>query len=425
LGPEEAFAALVDGRRFAAWCTLHREWHEEPAHLDSGSFTETISLLGRPAQIAWTADRQGSTRLALHGDGPRGMRAELLASAEARGAGSTVSLSLAIGAPTIDATLSATIDAWLGDELALSLARFGDVCEGRTPRENLSAQPDTAVLIEGFGFTECPRWHGGALYFVDMVTGSVHVDPDGGGSPRQIAEVPHTPGGLGWLPNGHMLVVSQRDRRILRDDGTSLSTHADLSTVATSPLNDMLVDTRGRAYVGEMGFDIHALIQAEEGDEQVEIVPGAIHVVEPDGALGPMVGGIAFPNGIVLTNSGRTLVVAESIASSLAAIDVHEDGRLGARRSYAELRHLPDGITVDRDDHIWVAAPVDQCALRVNPHGEVVGQVRTTQDCLSVELGGEDGHTLFCCTSPTNDHRRCAELMRSRIETVQVEIPRR
>src|SRR4030042_512557 len=102
----------------------------------------------------------------------------------------------------------------------------------------------TTVLIDGLAFPESPRWHKGKLWFSDMHAHRVMtVDLDG--NTEAIVEVPGQPSGLGWLPDGRLLVVSMTDRRLLRLYKGRLTEVADLSKLALSHCNDMVVDWQG------------------------------------------------------------------------------------------------------------------------------------------------------------------------------------
>ena len=116
--------------------------------------------------------------------------------------------------------------------------------------------PEFTTLISGLSFTECPRWRDGRLYVSDFYTQRVlAVALDG--TAETVAHVPHQPSGLGFLPDGRMLIVSMRDRKVLRREADgSLVEHADLSALAPWHCNDMLVDHDGRAWVGNFGFDL-------------------------------------------------------------------------------------------------------------------------------------------------------------------------
>ena len=170
------------------------------------------------------------------------------------------------------------------------------------------------TLIDGLSFTECPRWRDGRLYLSDFYTHRVlAVALDG--AVETIAEIPNQPSGLGFMPNGDLLIVSMRDRKLLRRnaDGT-LVEHADLSALAPWHLNDMLVDGDGRAWVGNFGFDLMSGASA---------ITTVLIQVEPDGAASVAADGLGFPNGMVLTPDGSTLIVAESMMNRLSAFDVN------------------------------------------------------------------------------------------------------
>lgn len=278
----------------------------------------------------------------------------------------------------------------------------------------------TTVLAAGFAATECPRWHDGELYFSDMFTDTVHA-VDGYGATRVVAHVPGRPAGLGWLPDGRLLVVSQHDRVVHRvePDGT-VAVHADLTGQTTSHLNDMCVLPDGRAYVGEMGFDIHAFNErAQRGEDPTEMfAPGRIHLVRPDGSSSVAAEGLLFPNGIVPGHADGTLVVAESFGYKLTAFEIAADGTLTAPRLFAQLTGVPDGIAATAAGHVWVADALTQpyAALLVADGGEVLATVPVGQQCLAVAVGGADERTLYVCTTPTTDPEQAVAQRGSRIE---------
>ena len=156
------------------------------------------------------------------------------------------------------------------------------------------------VLIDGLHFPEGPRWRDGWLWFSDMHADRVkRVSAEG--TLEEILEVPGRPSGLGWLPDGRLLVVSMTDRRVLRQEADGhLVEHADLSEIATWDCNDMLVDAEGRAYVGNFG---------SEPDFPNPPSPAALALVHPDGRVREAATGLIFPNGCVLTPDGGTLIV--------------------------------------------------------------------------------------------------------------------
>ncbi len=273
--------------------------------------------------------------------------------------------------------------------------------------------PDTEILVDGLRFPEGPRWHEGRLWFSDMHSQKVlAVDPDG--RVETIVEVPEDPSGLGWTPDGRLLVVSMRDRRLLRLDPEGLVPVADLSALAPCHCNDMVVDARGRAYVGNFGFDLHA------GEEPR---PTNLIRVDPDGSVHVAAEDLRFPNGTVITPDGRTLVIGETFGACLTAFDVAEDGSLGGRREWARLeRALPDGICLDAEGGIWVASPVSGCVLRVLEGGEVSDRIEVEHQAFACMLGGADRRTLFICTAADSDPAR-TDTRAGRIETVAVDVP--
>lgn len=269
------------------------------------------------------------------------------------------------------------------------------------------------VLIDGLRFPEGPRWHEGRLRFSDMHGLEVlAVDLDG--RKETIVHVPQHPSGLGWLPDGRLLVVSMRDRKLMRLDSGGLVEAADLSALATFHCNDMVVDDQGRAYVGNFGFDLH------EG--QAPVVANLI-LVEPNGGTRVAAAGLHFPNGTVITPDGRTLIIGESFAARLTAFDIADDGSLSGRREWARLEGaVPDGICLDADGAIWVASPIGGAVLRVLEGGDVTHRIDVENDAFACMLGGPARRTLFICTAAASDPRETGDC-RGRIEFVEVEVP--
>lgn len=201
-------------------------------------------------------------------------------------------------------------------------------------------RPQATVVLDGFGTLESLRWHDGALWFCDFAHGTVHRW-DTLGKPETVVEVPGRAGGLGWLPDGRMLVVSMDGRRVHRQelDG-SLVVHAELGEIAGGPVNDMLVDGQGRAYVGNFGFDYHGFVR-QRPNAMLYAPPGPpgapLACLSPEGELLGLSEPLVFPNGCFLIDEGRTLLVAETLAMRLTALPVLPDGRLGPPRPWAPL----------------------------------------------------------------------------------------
>jgi sugar lactone lactonase YvrE len=235
-------------------------------------------------------------------------------------------------------------------------------------------------------------------------------------SPVVVTHVRGEPGGLGWTSEGSMLIVSMHDRRLVRLASGTLDEIADLSEVSPHALNDMLVDTDGRAYIGTFGFDG----VAGDGAQRSPIL-----LVQPNGAHVIAAADLEFPNGMALTDGGRTLVVAESLGSRLTAFTRQADGTLTKRRVWASLPDdvMPDGICIDDEGSIWVASVTTNECLLVREGGAIVRRVGTGQrraiDCV---LGGDDGRTLYIATNRHLSPRRTREAREGRIEAARVEV---
>ena len=278
------------------------------------------------------------------------------------------------------------------------------------------------TLLDGRAFLEGPRWHederGGALYVSDMYAHEVlRVAADG--ATEVLAQLDNAPSGLGWLPDGSMLIVSMEDRKVLRRDADgSLTEHADLSGLTVAAINDMFVDDVGRAYISQFGSDIF-------GGESLRAAP--MLRVDPDGDAHEVSDPLRFANGIVVTADRKTLVVAESAGARLLAFSLAPDGTLSDQRVWADLPEadFPDGICIDADDAVWFSSPTSSRFARVREGGEITDVVETPgRHAIACALGGDDGHTLFCCTSPTlglPDQSR--ELRGAKVETVTVSVP--
>lgn len=274
----------------------------------------------------------------------------------------------------------------------------------------------TEVLIEGLSFGEAPRWRQGRLWFSDFYRREV-VSIDEQGLRLSTLSLPDQPSGLGWTPNGDLWIVSMLEHRVLRWDGEDVHPVADLSDLVTGPCNDMVVDdTTGVAYVGNFGFDRH------RGEPQRETV---LVRVDPDGRTSVAADGLLFPNGMVITPDGATLVVAETFRHQLTAFDRAPDGSLSARRPWALLGDvLPDGICLDAEGAIWVADAGASHVLRVAEGGELLDRVTLDEDRKSFAcmLGGAAGNRLFIVTNLASGPPAAAT-REGRIEYVDVSAP--
>jgi sugar lactone lactonase YvrE len=283
----------------------------------------------------------------------------------------------------------------------------------------------TRVLAEGIYFGEGPRWHDGRLWFSDFYAYGVK-SVSLAGDMRTEFEIEDRPSGLGWMPDGSLLVVSMMKRQVLRRTSAGkISRHADLSNIATFHCNDMVVDAHGRAYVGNFGFDLDAEM-TERGVESVIADHGTAKLVcvLPDGTIRIAASDMHFPNGSVITPDGKTLIVGETLASTLTAFDIHEDGTLGNRREWASIApRVPDGIALDASGNIWVANPIAPECVLVAPGGKVLEVVDTGQPCYACMLGGNDGRTLFMLTAKSSIAHEAAAAPSGKLLTTTVDVP--
>ena len=279
------------------------------------------------------------------------------------------------------------------------------------------------TLMDGLTFGEGPRWHEDKFYFSDFYSHKVYT-LDLKGNHEVIVEVPNQPSGLGWMPDGTMLIVSMKDRKLLSFRDKTLEERADLSGLAGFHCNDMVVDSKGNAYIGNFGFNTY------EGEEVkstnlILVRPGEEPCIAADNIL--------FPNGTVITEDEKTLVVGETYAAKLTAFDINEDASLSNRRVWADLTQsiddgnvpVPDGMCLDAEGAIWVASPSTADVIRVKEGGEILERIPVETNAYACMLGGKDRKTLFICTSNASgvDPDSALREKSGKIEIVEVEVP--
>ncbi len=209
--------------------------------------------------------------------------------------------------------------------------------------------------------------------------------------------------------------MSCRDGQLLRrePDG-SIVLHADLGALDRHPWGDMVVDGRGNAYVGNIGFDFPG----------GEVRPGTLALVTPDGTVSQVADGLAFPNGVAVTPDNSTLIIAETYASRLTAFDIAGDGSLSNRRVWAALDGgVPDGICLDAENAVWYADVPNKRCVRVREGGEVLQTVQLDRGCFACALGGADRRTLFVTAAAWGDPAGLADRRTGQVVTVDVEVP--
>jgi sugar lactone lactonase YvrE len=262
-------------------------------------------------------------------------------------------------------------------------------------------------LANGFCFGEAPRWFEGLLWFSDMLGEAVHtVNLDG--DLTTLALPGHSPSGLGFRPDGSLLIASTETRTLLSYDGDTVDAVVDLSDVVPASIGDMVIDEHGRAFVGS---------QAREG--------GVVVRVDIDDTVTVVAENLDFPNGMVITPDGSTLIVAESTGRRLTAFTVGADGSLSDRRVFADgLDGPPDGITLDAEGGVWAAMTLAHQFERIIEGGTVTDRIDIDdRTAIACTLGGPDRRTLFLLSSTDAYPQRLAGTKLSRLDATTVDIP--
>jgi sugar lactone lactonase YvrE len=288
-----------------------------------------------------------------------------------------------------------------------------------------SAQAHFDVVASDVYFPESPRWHDGALWFSDMYGRGLHRYADSVQSTVTFM-VDANPSGLGWLPDGRLLVVAMQTQAVmtLGPDG-ALVEHCDLQNVARGMPNDMVVAQGGFAFVGDGGY-------SPTGDfRTVARLVGQLLLVRGDGSVTVAADDLVAPNGIAVDPEMTTLIVAETQASRLTAFKVDSEGRLSGRRVFAVLpppsnslvAPRPDGLCLDVDGAVWIADPAGQRVLRMREGGDMVEAYGWAEGVpVACVLGGPDRRTLFVCTVPDMNAERIRSEPAGRVVAAAVQV---
>ncbi len=270
-------------------------------------------------------------------------------------------------------------------------------------------------ILDGGRYFEGPRWHSGRLWFVDCMDRTLlSLDPSGACEQHAKFE-DDTPCGLGVLPDGKLVVLTMFRKRLMTYADGQLSLYADLSGIATGTIDDMIVDGLGRAYVGDLGFDLPP--PSDRGSV------GRIILVMPDGETRIVADGLQVPNGIAVSADNRRLVVAEMDGECLADYDIEADGGLKFRNRFGNMKS-PDGICLDQDEAVWVASFDEDAFIRVNRDGRELQRIDVPgRRAIACVLGGPDRRTLFCLSAVTSPEQLRQRQSSARIDVVEVEIP--
>jgi sugar lactone lactonase YvrE len=270
-------------------------------------------------------------------------------------------------------------------------------------------------LMRGLMYPECPRWHGDSLWFSDQHAGVVHRI-DATGRSLLTLTVPGQPSGLGWLPNGSLLIVSMLEHRVYRWNGRELIVHADLASVHPFHSNDMVVSVDGDCYVGNIGFDFYAGAAPQTTVIARVDMNGRVQVAADD---------LLCPNGTVISADGSRLIVAESLAHRLTEFRRLADGTLRERREFAVLGdHVPDGICLDAEGCVWAASPFSQSVIRVRDGGEIIDRVRIADgNPYACVLGGPERKDLYICVATDHMPEVTRARRGGRIDVARVAVP--
>jgi sugar lactone lactonase YvrE len=271
------------------------------------------------------------------------------------------------------------------------------------------------TVVTGLGFAEAPRWRDGRLWFSDIAAGSVHAVALGG-PVEHICDVPGRPSGLGWLPDGSLLVISMRDRQVLRLDGRRPYVHADLGHLVVADLNDMVVDGHVRAYVTNFGYDA----EADAPPQTTGVI-----MVDPDGRADAPAGELFRPNGCAITADGSTLVVAETRVHRVTAFTIATSGRLTEQRTVGALPSgsWADGLCLDAENAAWVADPKGMRCFRMAADGSITATIDTSPlQAIACVLGGADRRTLFVTLGRIRPWADMAADRQARIDATTVDV---
>lgn len=287
------------------------------------------------------------------------------------------------------------------------------------------------TVVSGMSYTECPRWHDGRLWFADFYIHAIYSVNEDGTDLRVEVEVPGQPSGFGWLPDGRLVFVSMKDRKVMRreDDG-AVVLHADVADHVGGHANDMVVDGQGRCWLGDFGFDLMS---------GADIETTGVLRIDPDGTTTPVAQNLWFPNGSVVSPDGRTLIVDETFGNRISAFTIEVDGSLSERRDWAVFGELPtsravaeaipqvvlapDGCGLDSEGCLWVADAVGGRVCRVAEGGAILETVEPGTGVFACMLGGTDGRTLFMSCAPDFNEIARSAAREAEIRAVTVDVP--
>lgn len=155
--------------------------------------------------------------------------------------------------------------------------------------------------------------------------------------------------------------------------------------------NDGKADARGRFWAGTMD-------DAERGPY------GTLYRLDAVRGLERIRTGLAVPNGPCFLADG-TVLITDSPQRLITALELDADGDPVAERTFAHFnaaQGFPDGMTVDAENHVWVAFWDGWCLRRLSPRGDIVAEVALpVQRPTCPVFGGADLNQLFITTAAT------------------------
>lgn len=273
-------------------------------------------------------------------------------------------------------------------------------------------------LGHGLRFTESPRWRGDRLWFIDIHDNAIKSVSLAGDLRTELA-LPFKPNGLGFLPDGSVVFSDALSLTMKRWDGSMVQDHASLAATSVFCLSDAITDGQGRTWVGDIGYNFW-------NPDAAPVDTCTIARIDRNGTVAKAADGLEFPNGMVMTPDGGTLIVAETNAFRLTAYDVAADGSLSRRRTFADLPAgvQPDGICLDAEGAVWIANPAGSPAvLRVRDGGEVTDTIALESHAYAIMLGGPERRHLFICTSASHDPAEIAASPSARLLVTEVAVP--
>jgi sugar lactone lactonase YvrE len=277
------------------------------------------------------------------------------------------------------------------------------------------------ILVDsrsGLKFTESPRWHNDKLWFIDIHDRRIKTVNLVGTVSTEV-ELPFIPNAFGLAPDGTVVVGDAFARTIYHLEGAVLKPLADISSLTVFCLSDGIVDTQGRMYVGDIGYDF--VVPSAKPVESCVIV-----LVTPEGQASVVADKLCFPNGMVITPDAGTLIIGETLGHRLTAFDIEDDGSLSNRRTWAQLPSTvgPDGICLDVAGGVWCANPEgEDSVVRVLEGGEITDRIKVDTHAYAVMLGGPERKHLFISTSASHDPVEIHRNPRASFQIVEVEIP--